>query len=617
MASCGGASVSISRSRGLCDTLNAPAGRGIGGRLPNPMVQLMERLDRNTLLAALDAVGDAVLVTDPRLDDPGPTILHANGAFERLTGYAVAEVTGQPVRMLLGAWTDTPAMAECRTALAAGRSYEAEFVTFGRGEKKLRLQWRIRPLPDAGPPSRFLAVLHDVTELRELEERRRRLETLTRIQRRVATAGGDLDELRASVVDAALEATAADGAVVEEPIGDRMRYTAASGSARASLGLELPMAETLSGWCYRNREAAICADVTRDDRVVMQDTCASIGFRSGIIVPLVNGGNAFGVLKVYAGVPDAFSDGDVQVLRRASAVLAASLEDASEQQRERQRRQMLVDALPALVSYIDSDQRYREINDAYLQWFGLERAEIVGYHIREIVGDSAYAEIAPRLEAALAGERTTYEAEIPYRFGGTRPVEADYIPHVLDDGRVAGVYVLVRDVSDRRRAERDWLTGVWNRRVFEERLEALYSTAHRYRRSLSLVFMDIDHFKAVNDFHGHAVGDRVLEAVATLLEDMVRDADTVCRWGGEEFAILLPETTASEAGELAERVRERIKATAFPGIGGITASFGVAELDDGQSRDEFVGAADRALYRAKDEGRDRVAFASSASRPAG
>ncbi|WP_070988394.1 diguanylate cyclase [Halofilum ochraceum] len=572
----------------------------------------MEEPARDVLLAGLNAVGDAVLVTDTRLEEPGPTVLYVNSAFEHLTGYAPGEVVGGPARVLMGAGTDATAIAELHAALAAGRPYKGEFVNYDRDGLPMRLEWRIQPFPESGPPSRLLAVLRDVTDLRALEERRSRLEAVTRMQRQVATAGHELDGLRSSVVDAALEATGADGAVVEEPVGDRMVYTAASGTATASLGLELPMAETLSGWCYRTGEAAICMDVTRDERVALQDTCESIGFRSGIIVPLVNGGKTFGVLKVYSGEPDAFSDGDVQVLRRASEVLAASLEGASQYERERQRRQLLVDALPALVSYIDAEKRYREVNDAYRQWFGLERIEIIGRHIREIVGDSAYEEIEPRLEAALTGERVTYEAEIPYRYGGTRPIEADYIPHIAAGGEVAGVYVLVRDVSDRRRAECDWLTGVWNRRVFEERLEALYSTAHRYQRPLSLVFMDIDHFKAVNDFHGHAVGDRVLEGVAALLQECVRDADTVCRWGGEEFAVLLPETSVAEAGELAERIRGRIKLTPFPGVGGITASFGVADLQGVDTRDAFVGAADRALYRAKGDGRDRVAFALAA-----
>jgi PAS domain S-box-containing protein len=500
----------------------------------------MEELDREVLLAGLNAVGDAVLVTDTRLEEPGPRVLYVNSAFEHLTGYAPGEVVGGPARVLMGVGTDATAIAELHAALASGRPYKGEFVNYDRDGLPLRLEWRIQPFPEYGPPSRLLAVLRDVTDLRALEERRSRLEAVTRMQRQVATAGHELDGLRSSVVDAALEATGADGAVVEEPVGDRMVYTAASGTATASLGLELPMAETLSGWCYRTGEAAICMDVTRDERVALQDTCESIGFRSGIIVPLVNGGRTFGVLKVYSGEPDAFSDGDVQVLRRASEVLAASLEGASQYERERQRRQLLVDALPALVSYIDSEKRYREVNDAYRQWFGLERIEIIGRHIREIVGESAYEEIAPRLEAALTGERVTYEAEIPYRYGGTRPIEADYIPHIAAGGEVAGVYVLVRDVSDRRRAECDWLTGVWNRRVFEERLEALYSTAHRYQRPLSLVFMDIDHFKAVNDFHGHAVGDRVLEGVAALLQECVRDADTVCRWGVRSLPCCCP-----------------------------------------------------------------------------
>lgn len=578
---------------------------------------MMEELDRDILQASLNAVGDAVLVTDTRLEGPGPTVLYANPAFGRLIDYPPRDVVGTSIRVLMGIETDASAMADCRAALAAGRVFRDELISYRRDGEPLRLEWRIQPFPEPAAPTRFIAVVRDVTGLRALEEREARLEALARMQRRVATAGYDLDQLRISVVEAACEVTSADAGVVEEPVGDRMAYTAASGTARDFVGLRLPLEQSLSGWCYEHNQSAVCTDIREDTRIALQDVCERIGFRSGIIVPLTHGDRAFGVLKVYSDRPYAFSDGDLQVLRQASGVLAASLEDASHQEHERQRRELLVDALPALVSYVDRDRRYREVNDAYRQWFGLERTEIIGHHAREILGEEAYEEVSSFMDAALAGERVSFEAEVPYANGGSRPVEADYIPHIDTDGEIPGFYVLVRDISDRRRAERDWLTGICNRRVFEERLQTLYSTAHRYGRPLSLLFMDIDHFKAVNDFHGHAVGDQVLESLADLLQELVRDADTACRWGGEEFAVLLPETGADEAAALAERIRARIKGTAFPGIEAMTASFGVAELEGDDTRDAFVAKVDRALYQAKEEGRDRVVRAPAAAPTAG
>jgi diguanylate cyclase (GGDEF)-like protein len=131
-------------------------------------------------------------------------------------------------------------------------------------------------------------------------------------------------------------------------------------------------------------------------------------------------------------------------------------------------------------------------------------------------------------------------------------------------------------------------------------------TARRYQRPLAIIFADVDHFKRVNDQHGHAVGDEVLRAVAQTLCEQVRDSDIVSRWGGEEFAILASETPLAEAERLCERLRESLAVYQHPGVGQITASFGVAELAVDESIAIFVKHADQALYAAKAAGRNRV-----------
>jgi diguanylate cyclase (GGDEF)-like protein len=109
-------------------------------------------------------------------------------------------------------------------------------------------------------------------------------------------------------------------------------------------------------------------------------------------------------------------------------------------------------------------------------------------------------------------------------------------------------------------------------------LEVVCATAKRYRRPVALIFLDIDHFKSINDRYGHSVGDNVLTAVSHELCEAVRESDVVCRWGGEEFAILAPETTLDEAEKLAERLRKTLADRQHPTVGHVTASFGVAEL---------------------------------------
>ena len=155
-------------------------------------------------------------------------------------------------------------------------------------------------------------------------------------------------------------------------------------------------------------------------------------------------------------------------------------------------------------------------------------------------------------------------------------------------------------------AATDDLTGLANHRVFRARLDDEVARARRHDRSLSLIAIDLDHFKAVNDEYGHPVGDRVLAAVARRLGESVRESEVLARVGGEEFAWLLPETDAAGAQSAAERARASVARAPFPEVGRLTISAGVCELGEIGSAVELIRCADAALYAAKQGGRDRV-----------
>lgn len=152
----------------------------------------------------------------------------------------------------------------------------------------------------------------------------------------------------------------------------------------------------------------------------------------------------------------------------------------------------------------------------------------------------------------------------------------------------------------------DRLTGLFNRRKFDEVLQSECERALRTDLPLALMIADIDHFKNVNDSYGHQVGDQVLVAIAQLLQSGVRKVDTVARWGGEEFVILCPVTDRESACKLAENIRLAIGAHDFPVVGSKTCCFGVAQYHPGEAPEAAVKRADEALYRAKNEGRNRV-----------
>ena len=152
----------------------------------------------------------------------------------------------------------------------------------------------------------------------------------------------------------------------------------------------------------------------------------------------------------------------------------------------------------------------------------------------------------------------------------------------------------------------DFLTGLRNRRYLELDLERELFRVARYGRPLSLIILDLDGFKAVNDTHGHEVGDRVLKALARCLEEHLRQSDRAVRLGGEEFAVLLPETGLPQALRLAERLRRAVAALKVPPVEGLSASFGVAQAGPTDSPLSLLRRADEALYRAKRAGKNRV-----------
>ena len=156
-----------------------------------------------------------------------------------------------------------------------------------------------------------------------------------------------------------------------------------------------------------------------------------------------------------------------------------------------------------------------------------------------------------------------------------------------------------------RMARSDALTGVANRRSLEERLGSHLSAVGR-GRPLTIIMIDIDHFKSVNDTYGHDMGDAVLKAVAQLLVDGVRPVDLVGRWGGEEFLVICPDTPCDPGRLLAERLAALLRTKDIDRVGRRTASFGVAQAEPGDSIDSLFIKADQALYAAKSGGRDRV-----------
>jgi diguanylate cyclase (GGDEF)-like protein len=163
----------------------------------------------------------------------------------------------------------------------------------------------------------------------------------------------------------------------------------------------------------------------------------------------------------------------------------------------------------------------------------------------------------------------------------------------------------------RQLADLDALTGLHNRRYFHETLAREVARAHRYNRDLALVVFDLDDFKAINDQIGHLAGDGVLADAASRVRDVVRTADIACRVGGDEFAVVLPESTLGDAEQLYRRIQHAVSAQPIGELGHIVFSAGVAELRPEDDAVAFFQRADDALYRAKESGKGQIVVASA------
>ena len=284
------------------------------------------------------------------------------------------------------------------------------------------------------------------------------------------------------------------------------------------------------------------------------------------------------------------------------------------------RLRLITDNLPALVAHIDSGQRYRFLSAHIERLFGVDVQASLGRTMREVRSEAAYARLEPHVLAALRGEKTSFTytdriGERDFHF------QSNYVPDIDAEGRVHGFYAMTFDITELHVTQRqlellarvDPLTGLPNRRQFDERMAEALLRAQRLNQGVAVMFLDIDHFKRINDSLGHAGGDAVLCEFARRLKACMRATDTVARLAGDEFVVLLEGLDgAAELGRLADKVVDCIRPP-FRAAGAtlaVTTSVGVASCGPGErSAADVLARADRALYQAKQQGRDRFAIA--------
>jgi diguanylate cyclase (GGDEF)-like protein/PAS domain S-box-containing protein len=325
-------------------------------------------------------------------------------------------------------------------------------------------------------------------------------------------------------------------------------------------------------------------------------------------------GLAFGIVAactalLLLGLIIAYFDRKLSRLTRHEAELLQANE---------RRYRALIEHADDIICVLDPDGTVTYESSNTLRLLGYPSAALVGRRFRELVPTDCAANVCALLNDAMAqpGRPLSSEVRLGAGDGSFREFEA-IATSMLHDPAVGGIIVNLHDVTERKAlvakleamSETDVLTGLVNRRGFLKRAEQEVARARRSNLPLTVVMVDVDHFKRVNDRYGHAAGDLVLAMIAEQCRSVMRDVDIIARFGGEEFVLLLPDTTVAAGHTVVSRLRRAIAAAKVATIKGevsVTASFGLAAVHPDGDLESALRLADEALYEAKHAGRDCI-----------
>jgi len=443
--------------------------------------------------------------------------------------------------------------------------------------------------------------------------------------------------------------------------GDRKEFHVRAEFGRGKREGKPKIGEGIIGSAARLKRPVYVPDVTRDTRYVMGFTDT----RSELAIPLMIRDEVVGVLDMQSHQQNFFDKQTIDLLTLFSTQASIAIANAHLYSRERRRASQL-EAINQIArqttAIVELDELLEKVCQLVHEYFHADHIALLlvedgALHLREHKGRlTSMFETGASLpvNTGLLGRAldtgkpvlvtdVSQSAEYKSGFAETRCeicVPLTFLNEKLgvlslESARVNGFdetdlkpLEAVGDICAgaiknagfiaraRKLAYLDGLTGIFNRRFFELRITEELERATRYGHDLSVVMIDIDHFKRLNDEFGHLLGDEVLRQVSAIFLAQLRKGDIVCRYGGEEFSLLLPETTGTNAMEVAEKLRRLIESYLFPGVPvPVTISAGIAAFPlFGKTRDQLVAAADNALYTAKQSGRNMVISAENSKR---
>jgi diguanylate cyclase (GGDEF)-like protein/PAS domain S-box-containing protein len=288
----------------------------------------------------------------------------------------------------------------------------------------------------------------------------------------------------------------------------------------------------------------------------------------------------------------------------------------------------IVDHSPDIVFMLDREGNFTFLNDTVYQTLGFDKNELMGKHYSELVSNPSKDQAKYVFTERRSGNRKSRNVELKlkcrgdsdYRYFDTTSMSVELDNNTIHGEPVQGTYGVARDITDRKQAQElinyqaydDMLTRLPNRGVMEDRLNVAMTHAIRNKQKLAVMFLDLDRFKWVNDTLGHSIGDRLLQAVSQRLESCLRRGDTLARFGGDEFALILPNVNHDEdATIIADKILEELKEPFSIDDHDlyVTSSIGIAMYPEaGHTIEALIASADLAMYSVKDRGKNGYEF---------
>ncbi len=427
---------------------------------------------------------------------------------------------------------------------------------------------------------------------------------------------------------------------------------------KESEAMVIPLGKGLIGTAAKLKRPIYAPNVAQDSRYVMSIPTT----KSELAVPLIVRDEVVGVLDCQSSQENFFDSETIDLLMLFSTQASIALQNArlySNEQRKARQLEAINTIASQTTAVLEIGGLLQRSCGVILQAFAVDHVAMLLGEDGDLVLSAHQGKLTPRMSIggtlprgaglcarAISSGKPVIEndtAAVEGYVAGFEETRSEMCLPLISLGETLGVMALesaqvkafspadvqpLESVADicaaaiqnaryfervRQLAYVDGLTGMFNRRYFETRIAEEVERAQRYQNELSVIMVDIDNFKKLNDEFGHLLGDEALRQVATIFAQNLRKVDIACRYGGEEFVILAPQTSAEHAQAVAEKLRKVVEAWPFPGVPrAVTISAGVSSYPaNGRTRDELVKAADVALYSAKQEGRNRVRLAES------